>query len=276
MGARGKREAFSRRLWKTPLHVCTCSQPFPKRLSRPEFPAFSTIAAASIGHALQHKSDPPKQQENRFFYFAIQGGGLHYLWIWPGLSFLAVACAYFGLGPRVFGKRSDGTIASLALLALLPYFLFTWGIWHLARLFIKEDCYNRVVPGLYLGRRPLAHELPGNINAVVDLTAEFPEPKGVRNGRDYICAPTLDASVPVDGHFLELVERVTRLDGPTYVHCAQGHGRSGTLVAALLLARGTAKSVDEAIATVRKARPGVRLNAQQRALLARGPRRRDG
>ena len=36
VGARGKREAFSKRLWKTPLHVCTCSQPFPKRLSRPE------------------------------------------------------------------------------------------------------------------------------------------------------------------------------------------------------------------------------------------------
>ena len=70
MGARGKREAFSKRLWKTPLHVCTCSQPFPKRLSRPEFPAFSTIAAASIGHALQHKSDPPKRQENPKKYFA--------------------------------------------------------------------------------------------------------------------------------------------------------------------------------------------------------------
>ena len=68
MGARGKREAFSKRLWKTPLHVCTCSQPFPKRLSRPEFPAFSTIAAASIGHALQHKSDPPKRQENPIFF----------------------------------------------------------------------------------------------------------------------------------------------------------------------------------------------------------------
>ena len=66
MGARGKREAFSKRLWKTPLHVCTCSPPFPKRLSRPEFPAFSTIAAASIGHALQPKSDPPKRQENPF------------------------------------------------------------------------------------------------------------------------------------------------------------------------------------------------------------------
>ena len=37
----------------------------PKRLSPPEFPAFSTIAAASIGHALQHKSDRPKRQENQ-------------------------------------------------------------------------------------------------------------------------------------------------------------------------------------------------------------------
>ncbi len=104
---------------------------------------------------------------------------------------------------------------------------------------------------------------------MVDLTAEFPEPEGVRNGRDYICVPTLDASVPVDGQFVELVETVNRIDGSTYVHCAQGHGRSGTLVAALLLARGAAKSVDEAVATVRKARPGVRLNAQQKALLTR-------
>ena len=70
MGARGKREAFSKRLWKTPLHVCTCSQPFPKRLSRPEFPAFSTIAAASIDHAFQHKSDPPKRQENQISLLA--------------------------------------------------------------------------------------------------------------------------------------------------------------------------------------------------------------
>ncbi len=77
MGARGKREAFSKRLWKTPLHVCTCSQPFPKRLSRPEFPAFSTIAAASIGHALQHKSDPPKRQENPiFFQLYLQEAGI--------------------------------------------------------------------------------------------------------------------------------------------------------------------------------------------------------
>ena len=81
MGARGKREAFSKRLWKTPLHVCTCSQPSPKRLSRPEFPAFSTIAAASIGHALQHKSDPTKRQENQFFQLLWQ----RWTSFWPRL-----------------------------------------------------------------------------------------------------------------------------------------------------------------------------------------------
>ena len=103
MGARGKREAFSKRLWKTPLHVCTCSQPFPKRLSRPEFPAFSTIAAASIGHALQHKSDPPKRQENPFFQHARDGDllcrgrrGARALWLGNGLS-----------GPRRARPRPD-------------------------------------------------------------------------------------------------------------------------------------------------------------------------
>ena len=68
----GNAKRFPSDCGKTPLHVYTCSQPFPKRLSRPEFPAFSTIAAASIGHALQHKSDPPKRQENQICYIASQ------------------------------------------------------------------------------------------------------------------------------------------------------------------------------------------------------------
>ena len=103
MGARGKREAFSKRLWKTPLHVCTCSQPFPKRLSRPEFPAFSTIAAASIGHALQHKSDPPKRQENQNCFTASSSVGkgcrdIFLLWMWRRVYFTPRLCIEPALG----------------------------------------------------------------------------------------------------------------------------------------------------------------------------------
>lgn len=200
-----------------------------------------------------------------FFYYGIQVGGFGVTLFWPGLSFSIVAIGYFGLGPRVFGKRPDGTIAWYALVALFPYFVYTWVVWHLVRLLSGEDCYNRVSPELYLGRRALAHELPPEVTTVVDLTSEFPEPKGVRTGRHYICVPTLDADV--SSNFEALVEKILDLSPPIYIHCAQGHGRSGTLVAALLMAKGTAKDADEAMSLVRTARPDVRLNARQKAFL---------
>src|SRR5256885_1245292 len=37
--------------------------------------------------------------------------GLGWLLLWPGVSFLVLAAAYAGLGPRVYGKRADGRMA---------------------------------------------------------------------------------------------------------------------------------------------------------------------
>ena len=69
--------------------------------------------------------------------------------------------------------------------------------------------------------------------------------------------------------FKELVNEVARLPRPVYVHCAEGHGRSATVVAALLLLTEQVSTVEEAISNVRQARPGVGLNRQQIALLRR-------
>ena len=205
----------------------------------------------------------------------IQSGHWNRFLLWPALSFWVVAAGYSGLGAQVFGKRPDGTISWYALVPLLPYFLYTWGVWHLLRFVRHEDCYNEVTQGLYLGRRAHARELPPDVQAVVDLTAEFSESAAVRRGREYLSLPILDASVPKDARFRELVDKVARLPRPVYVHCAEGHGRSAAVVAALLLRTEQASTVEEAISIVRQARPGVRLIRKQRELLrrvCRGPR----
>ena len=48
------------------------------------------------------------------------------------------------------------------------------------------------------------------------------------------------------------------------VHCAHGHGRSATVMGAILIRQGIADSVDDAEKIMKKSRPRVRLNARQR------------
>jgi protein-tyrosine phosphatase len=197
-------------------------------------------------------------------YYGLVSGGWSALLLWPALSLLLVSGAYLGLGANVFGKRPDGRLAWYAVLPLLPFLLGTWGVWHLSRWLRREDRYNEIVPGIYVGRRVLPGELPPRVKTIVDLTAEFPEPANVRRGRRYLCMPTLDASVPADAVLKNFLDAVVRSPGPVYIHCAEGHGRSGMFAAALLCAKGEAKDVGEAIKLLARARPGVRLNRQQR------------
>lgn len=122
-------------------------------------------------------------------------------------------------------------------------------------------------PGLWLGRRCYARELPPDIRTVVDLTAEFAEPSTVRAGRSYLCLPTLDASIPTVVAFGELVESIARSDAPVYIHCALGHGRSATVMVAALVAKGIDTSLAAAEQRVKAARPSIEINAVQHALL---------
>jgi protein-tyrosine phosphatase len=200
---------------------------------------------------------------------AVKFGGFGLALFWPAISFLIAAAGYAGLGPWVFGKRSDGTLAPVAVVLLLPFLLFTWSIWHGQRLLTREPACCEVVPGLWLGRRPLAHELPEGVDLVVDLTAEFAEPARVRIGRSYVSLPTLDSSVPDAAAFRAMVHRVADHGGPVYIHCALGHGRSGMFISAVLLRRGHAADVREALALVRRVRAAVRLKPEQRRLLER-------
>ena len=74
----------------------------------------------------------------------------------------------------------------------------------------------------------------------------------------------------MDIHLLiELVNSIIACRGGVYVHCAQGHGRSATVVAAVLLAKGLAGNKEEAEQLLKKARAKVRLNRKQQRLLDR-------
>jgi protein-tyrosine phosphatase len=196
-------------------------------------------------------------------------GGFAWLFAWLGADFLIHGLGYAGLGPRVLGKRQDGTIAPWAYVVLGPQMLFTWATWSVARLVSREDCSNEVAPGLWLGRRPLPGELPAGVDLIVDLTAEFPENASVRAGREYVCIPVLDTTAPGDDDMRELVDRLCAHPGKAYVHCAQGHGRSACVVAAVLIRRGIAADLAAAEARLKECRPGASLKWVQREAVAR-------
>jgi protein-tyrosine phosphatase len=181
--------------------------------------------------------------------------------IWAGISFGSVALGYAGIGPRVFGKTSSGQIPLALKILNLPYLAYTWLVWHLVRLLSREAAFNTINDNLVIGRRLLASEAPEGFDHYVDLTAEFEEPAPIRTRPGYRCLPILDASVPTIEELRGAVE--SSASGRAFVHCAQGHGRTGLFALALLLRRGSVQTIEEGVGLLRSLRPAVRLNREQ-------------
>ena len=181
---------------------------------------------------------------------------------WLGLDFLAVGIAHFGGCHRIFGKHADGTLPFWSWLVFLPLLLYTGAVWNLIRLFSREPARHIVAPDLVVGRRLLASEVQEQFANYVDLTAEFVEPSAIRKSPAYICLPILDGSAPDPELLREAVKKLR--PGKTFIHCAQGHGRTGLFSTALLLNTGQARTVTEALAKLQNVRPRIRLSRAQR------------
>jgi protein-tyrosine phosphatase len=201
--------------------------------------------------------------------FAVPRGGWWLLAIWPAVALVVVAAGYLWIGAGVFGKTPTGTRRWPHRVVLWPYCLASDVGWRLVRIARRgEPAFHAVLPGVYIGRRAYGAELPPDVELIVDLTAEFLEPKCARAGRDYLCLPTLDASVPDDDcAVFGLAEAVNSHRGPVYIHCAEGHGRAALVTAFVLLSRGLAQDADAALAMVKAARPNIRPRPWQRARL---------
>ena len=65
----------------------------------------------------------------------------------------------------------------------------------------------------------------------------------------------------------DLASQIATAETPLYIHCAQGHGRTGLVAALFLLAHGDADTPDTAIEMIQSSRPLVGLNGVQRASL---------
>jgi len=176
--------------------------------------------------------------------------------------------------PRALGKRPDGTLAWWAWLAWAPMFGYMRMLHEAARSLTNERVADEVAPGVWVGRRPRRDELPAGIAIVVDLCAELPAAPGVvgaTNGRRYLSVPSLDATSPTPAQIARAVDAVLAAEGPAFIHCAFGHGRSATVAAAVLIRRGDA-TLDNVEAMMRARRPRIGLNTHQRTALAEAVR----
>ena len=199
-------------------------------------------------------------------YVAIVNGGLAYLLLWPAISFLLVAIAYFGVGPIVFGKQPDGTLEPIRQILLAPFLLYLWAVWHIVRLVSRESPYNQLTDSVFIGRRLLSSERPIQFDHIVDLTCEFNEPFALRS-TGYISLPTLDTQHPSLDELRRRAEIIANLDGTVYIHCAQGHGRTATLAIAYLIHTGHSTTINGAIEYVLDRRPLAHLGRSQRKML---------
>lgn len=188
--------------------------------------------------------------------------------VWAAVAAQLVAAAYLVGEPGVFGKRPDGRLPVIRVVALLPYLLVAWAIRDIAPLVTGEPAWSAVSDRLWLGRYVPRHaELPAGVECVVDLAAESPSIRGLPDSVEYVCVPTLDGTAPPAELLERLIGTLAASPRGLYFHCAAGHGRSALLAAALLVARGEADGPEDAVARLLRVRPRVSLNGDQRRAL---------
>jgi len=209
-------------------------------------------------------------------YLALTGSS------WP-ITVLLTSCAVSAAGlaavygsrrPAYLGKRPKGQIAPFAYFVFWPYLLINYLALALFRLIRRESPYSEILPSLYLGSRLLPCDRPVfaeiRIAATLDLTAEFPEIFFARLLPHYRCIPLLDTFPPSQEQLAHATDWIaTQIqEGPVYVHCALGHGRSATVVAAYLLRTGRVSSAEEALSFLQERRPEIGLHRQQQSALS--------
>lgn len=190
---------------------------------------------------------------------------------YASLSFAVLAAAYAGLGTWIFFKSKSSKLTIGSWPGLAPYLLMNACVFRIYRDTCREPAFVEVAPNLFFGRRLTSDEARNRTVAgwknILDLAVEFSEVPGFRSLPGYRSLPVLDGTAPTQEQLQDAVAWIAKriLDGPVYVHCALGHGRSACLVLAYFLSTGIVDSASVGLARLQRLRPGVRLNRVQMA-----------
>ena len=182
--------------------------------------------------------------------------------LWLAANFTAIGVLYMANQPAGHWKLGNGELTNVAR-RFWPYLFATSAVWHIWRLLSRQPATTRICDGLTVGRRLIGNERPADVSIVVDLTAEFEEPADIRRGVRYYSFPILDGSAPEPEELLAFAKWLNPSEH-VYIHCAQGHGRTGLVALAVLLERNVVVSIDEGLALLKSKRPGISLSASQR------------
>jgi len=184
-------------------------------------------------------------------------GGLGLWLLYPAVSLVVVAFNYALLGPDGFEKDTDGAMRPAARWLLAPYLL---GAWLNSRAWTAgQPASCEIAEGVWLGRFPDRKILSADrFGTVVDLTAELPAPAQRPN---WYCVPLLDLVAAEPEALRAAARRIeqARSAGHVLVVCALGYTRGASAVAVWLVSSGRAADIDQAIVTIQRKRPMVRL-----------------
>ena len=204
-----------------------------------------------------------------------QGWGIAAVEAYGAISLLALAGAHGSrsAGASVEDLTSRAGWGLLVRAALLPYSVVAASTLAVSSLLVREDLMNAIAPGLFLGRLPFPWERgrlkAAGVSAVLSLCWEFTSVVTVP-GIATVSIPILDGCPPTRRQFRETVERVERWRDEgrvVLIHCAQGHGRSAIVAAAVLIRLGLARDTDEALSRIRTSRPRANPSPAQIAAL---------
>lgn len=178
-----------------------------------------------------------------------------------------LSTAYQANDYSAIGKIDSGEQLWYGKLSFIPYLIPLWIRQFIITRCTKEPAYNELLPGVFIGRRLFkASQLPEGCATIVDLAAEFPEAKSIRSMSGYKSFPILEASIRSKEELSEFI--ATLPERGIYIHCGQGHGRTGFFTAAFLLERGYAKTIEEAEAMLVAARPRLKLRKSGKTALS--------